>query len=287
MPKHAYNRNDYLDCFDKFAPRKRTMDEVIKEAVARKKGEAVPEQPPQVLYQTENLDLVRFHLNSRSLEGAYKALGDTYTDPLNTFDDAQDNARFGVMDRASGEPVAILWMMNDRNSGRGFEIPFASFSRTRKANPDEILDILRELDIPPGHNTDTASSFVQHYDIWHENGEWISKQPRELLVFTFKSTCFAVRPVIEDRIDVFVPIHPDRPLDGNGDENEAYGNREGYRTAAWSRFLDMGVTTRPGFSSWGSYGDPRVVKVTEDWLDHTLLDTSSRSSPEEGVTPKP
>lgn len=266
-----YDRNGHLSRFEEFAPIKRSIDDIVKEAIAYKSGKPYPQEPePEVVKSFATADLVRYRLNSRRLADDYRAMGDTNSDP---YDDAQyagRMARFGIVDRQSKEPIAIFWVLNDTNRKRGFEIAMPSFSKTRKLESEEFLEILQELDVPPSRRNGDDNDFVRHYDIWHEDGEWVLKEPRYLVVYNFHSTCFALHPVITDTVDVYVPLDPEKPLDGNGDENAAYWNKDHYRDLAHAKFWDMGVHTRgrPGFSSWMSYGEPKVVKVTGASLYH-------------------
>ncbi|MCV9964783.1 hypothetical protein OIU34_23100 [Pararhizobium sp. BT-229] len=262
---NSYDRNGHLNRFDEFAPVKRSIDDIVEEAIAYKNGKPYPEEPePELIKSFATADLVRYRLNSRRLADAYKAMGDPHTDPYDDTSASWRMARFGIVDRERKEPIAILRVLNNPNRERGFEIALPSFSKTRKLEPEEFLEILQELDVPPSRRNGEDHDFVRHYDIWHEDGEWVLKEPRHLVVYNFHSTCFSVHPAITDTVDVYVPLDPDKPLDGNGDENAAYWTKEHYRNLAHAKFWDMGVHTRgrPGFSSWVGYGDPKVVKVT-------------------------
>jgi hypothetical protein len=261
----SYDRNGHLNRFDEFAPKVRTIDDIVKEAIAYKNGKPATEEPePEVIKSFATADLVRYRLNSRRLADAYKAMGDTQTDPYDDTRGADRMARFGIVDRESNEPIGILWVLNNPNRSRGFEIVSPSFSRTRKLAQEEFLEVLQELDVPPSNRNGDDDSFVRHYDLWFEDGEWCLKEPRHLLVYNFESTCFSVHPAIKESVDVCIALDPDKPLDGNGDKEAAYWNKEHYQRLSYSRFLEMGVHTRerPGFSSWTGYGEPRVVKVT-------------------------
>ncbi|MDW9481281.1 hypothetical protein GOB57_21790 [Sinorhizobium meliloti] len=263
MTTPTYNRNGHLSRFEDFAPRRRTLNQLMEEAIAAKKGDRPPEPEPEVIRSFSTVDLVRYRLNSRRLADDYVTMGDPHTNPYDEAEYSGWMARFGVMDRESREPLAMLWILNDPNWDRGFQIASASFSKTKAADATEILAVLQELDVPPGHNSSVDGIIAGKFDLWHEDGNWIAKEPRHLLVFKFESTCFAVSPPITDSVDVYVPLDPSIPLDGGGDETAAYEAKERYRSLAHSIFWEMGVHkgTRPGFSSWGGYGEPTIVKA--------------------------
>jgi hypothetical protein len=288
MTTPSYDRNGHLSRFEDFAPQKRTLDEIVNDAIAHKNGETRVEPEPAVIHSFPTVDLVRYRMNSKRLADDYVALGDTNTNP---YDEAKCfgwMARFGVLDRRSRQPIAIFWVLNDPNQKRGFQIAAASFSKMVTAHPTEMLAVLHELDVPPGHNSGVNSVIAQKYDLWHEEGEWIAKEPRHLLVYKFKSTCFAVSPPITDTVDVYVPLDTDLSLDGGGDENAAYEAKERYRSVAHSIFWDMGVHSRgrPGFSSWVSYEDPRVVKATGATLYNECSNNGAKAEPK-GKEPRP
>lgn len=283
MTTPTYNRNGHLSRFEDFASRRKTIEEIVQEAIAHKNGNRLPEPEPEVIRSFTTVDLVRYRLNSRRLADDYIAMGDHHT---NSYDEAEYSnwmARFGVLDRRSRQPIAIFWVLNEPNHKRGFQIASASFSKTITADPAEILDVLQELDLPPGHNSGVDGILAGKFDLWHEDGEWIAKEPRHLLVYRFESTCFAVSPPIKDSVDVFVPMDAAMPLDGGGNENAAYEAKEHYSMIARGTFWNMGVHQRgrPGFSSWhGGYDDPTIVKAIRPSLYGECAPIEDKTEPE-------
>lgn len=260
-----HNRNGHLSRFEDFAPIKRSLDEIVEMAIAFKKGDkSVYDEPePIVVASFATADLVRYRLNSTRLADAYVAMGDKHT---NSHDDdgyTDRCARFGIIDRASGEPVAMLWVLKSRRSDTHFKICHPSFSKTRSLEQGEFLDVLKELDIPPSHRNGEDNDFVREYDLWYEDGEWIAKQPQSVLTFRYESICFGVHPSIRDTVTVYVPLDPSIPLDGGGDSSAAYNAGEHYRDLAQQKFWAMGYPVQTGYSSWLGPSDRAEVKVTD------------------------
>lgn len=289
MTTPTYNRNGHLSRFEDFASRRKTIEEIAEEAIAYKNGNCLPEPEPVVIRSFGTVDLVRYRLNSRRMADDYVAMGDTHT---NFYDEARCSdwmARFGVLDRRSGQPIAIFWVLNDPNHNRGFQIAAASFSKTIAPDPAEILAVLQELDVPPGHNSSVDGVLATKFDLWHEDGEWIAKDPRHLLVYRFESTCFAVSPPVRDSVDVFVPMDAAMPIDGGGDEDAAYEAKEHYGSIARGKFWNMGVHQRgrPGFSSWhGGFDDPTLVKAIRPSLYDECAPIEAKAEPK-GTEPQP
>nr|WP_250807176.1 hypothetical protein [Neorhizobium tomejilense] len=286
MTRYPSNRNGHLCRFEDFAVIKRSTREIVQLAIAHRNGTLADEPMPAAVHSTKTLDLVRYRLNSRRLSAAFETMGDTHTDYYDEAGHSEWSARFGVIDRESGDPVAMLWIIDDPNQHRGFEIADISLSAKRDIDASEMLEILEELDIPPGHNTCVDDILSHKLDIWFNEGEWEIRQPRELLVFRFASTCFSVRPVIEDTMDVFVELDPEIPLDGGGDTDAAYWNRDRYRSKAHEQFWPICPGVRAGFSSWVSSGEPRLVKITGYGLD-SALEPASPAGAAKATRPKP
>lgn len=283
-----YNRNGHLSRFEDFAPVNLTVDEIVQKSIALKQGnaDAFAEPEPTVVASFATADLVRYRLNSKRLYDAYLAMGDKHSDPHDEHGYADRCARFGVIDRVSGEPVAMLWIIKGQRDSGVFKIALPSFSNTRSLDQAEFLEVLRELDIPPSRRNGEDCDFARRYDVWYEDGEWIAKEPRHFAVVQFESICFSTYPPIKDRISVYVPIDPAMPLDGGGDENAAYDAKLHYNRLAQNKFWPMAYPVQPGHSSWMGFGDPVMVKATgrklyEEWgADIT-------SSPEPSQVPQP
>lgn len=258
------NRNGHLSRFEDFAPVKRSIDDIVNEAIAFKRGDkAVYAEPePTVVASCETADLVRYRLNSKRLSDAYLAMGDKHSNPYDEHSYADRCARYGVIDRASGEPVAMLWVTNDHNDEGKFKFSLPSFSKTRSIPQGEFLYLLNELDIPPSRRNGDDQAFARQYDLWYEDGGWVAKEPRHIAVFQFESICFYTHPPMKDSVSVYVPLDPSIPLDGGGDDNAAYMAKDHYRYLAQSKFWSMRHEVQPGYSSWMGFGDPTVVKVT-------------------------
>jgi hypothetical protein len=233
-------------------------------AIAFKQGDkdVYFEPEPTVVASFATADLVRYRLNSRRLSDAYLAMGDKRSDPHDEHSYADRCARFGVIDRASGEPVAMLWVIKDRHDGGIFKISLPAFSKTRSIPQAEFLDVLNELDIPPSRRNGDDQDFALRYDLWHVDGEWVAKEPRHIAVFQFESICFYTHPAMRDSVSVYVPIDPSMPLDGGGDDSAAYMAKDHYSSVAQSKFWSTRHEVQPGYSSWMGSGDPTVVKVT-------------------------
>lgn len=276
MTRHTRNRNGHLCNFAAFAPVRRSTEEIVRHAIAWRDGTPLPSGPPPTpVHSTKSLDLVRFRLNSDSLAAAFRSLGYGHADCHDEY--ADWSARFGIIDRESGEAVAILWIVNDPNHDRGFELAeiVVSSSNPGSVNKSDVLEILNELDIPPGHNTTVAGQIADRFDLWYADGSWEIREPRTLLAFRFSSICFDTNPPLEDIVSVFVEMDPEHPLDGHGNETDAYWNLQHHRNLAWDRFSDMYRQPRPGFSSWGDTGQPQVVKITGPSLDESLRQTAT------------
>lgn len=288
MTTPTYNRNGHLSRFEDFAAPRKTIGDIVEEAIAHKNGKQLPEPEPEVIRNFATVELVRYRLNSRRMADDYIAMGDPHT---HTYDEAEHSgwmARFGVLDRRTRQPIAIFWVVNEPNFKRGFQISSASFSKMIAADPSEILAVLQELDVPPGHNSSVDGILAEKFDLWHEDGEWIAKEPRHLVVYRFDSICFSVSPPITDSVDVYVRLDAEMPLDGGGDESAAYEAKERYRSLAESIFWDMGVHTRarPGFSSWGGYGEPTIVKAIRPSLYNECAPAEAKTEPK-GAGPQP
>jgi hypothetical protein len=260
-----HNRNGHLSRFEDFAPIKHSIDEIVERAIAFKKGDTgVYDEPePTAVASFATADLVRYRLNSARLADAYIAMGDKNTNPYDEHGYADRCARFGVIDRASGEPVAMLLVLKNRRADEHYKICHPSFSKTRCLSQAEFLDVLKELDIPPSRRNGEDNDFVREYDLWYEDGEWIAKGPQSVLAFRFESICFGTHPAIRDSVTVYVPLDPSTPLDGGGEDSAAYNAKEHYRDLAQQKFWAMRYPVQSGHSSWMSAGDPIEVKVTD------------------------
>ncbi|MCS4089165.1 hypothetical protein [Rhizobium sp. BK176] len=260
-----HNRNGHLSRFEDYAPIKRSLDEIVERAIAFKKGDkdVYDEPEPTVVASFATSDLVRYRLNSTRLADAYIAMGDTNTHPHDDDGYTDRCARFGVVDRASGEPVAMLWVLKSRRDDTHFKICHPSFSKTRALEQGEFLDVLKELDIPPSHRNGEDNDFVREYDLWYEDGEWIAKEPQSVLAFRYESICFGTHPPIRDTVTIYVPLDPSTPLDGGGDARAAYNALDHYRGLAQQKFWAMRYPVQSGHSSWLGPSDPTEVKVTD------------------------
>lgn len=278
------NRNGHLSRFEAFAPIKRSIEEIVDDAIAFKRGERAPEPEPTLVASFITADLVRYRLNSKALYDAYVTMGDKDSDPYDDHGYADRSARFGVIDRASGDPVAMLWVVSNNRDGR-FEVCHPSFSKTRSLEQTEMLEVLRELDIPPSRRSGDDGRFARNYDLWYENGEWTTKEPRQLAAYEFQSICFATDPVMRDTITVFVPIDPAFPLIGDDGESAGYEATEHYRNLAHQKFWGMRTSVQKGYSSWMGYGDPVLVKVTDASLYNEFWPTASELDGQPSTSP--
>lgn len=257
----AQNRNGHIGRFDEFMPVRKTTEEVLKEAIAFKNGARAEYKDfePKLIGRFGSLDLVRYRLNSKCLFDAYLAMGDTRTDPRDELSYADSSARLGVIDRESGEPIAMLWVIGDDDGG--FMLALPSFSKKRQANQCDLHAVLRELDIPPSRRNGEDREFVCRFDIWYDEGEWVVKEPVHVIIYTFESVCWNTQPFMCDRSSVYVPLDPAVPFDGGGDAHLAYMAKNHYRGLAETKFWSTPHAVQPGFSSWMGFGEPSLVKV--------------------------
>jgi hypothetical protein len=275
MTRHPSNRNGHLCNFEGFAPISRSTEELIRHATAWRDGTAPPSgNPPTQVHSTKSLGLVRYRLNSLELAAAFRAMGDRHTDFHDEAFYVSWTARFGVIDRESGQPIALLWIINDPNHADGFEIADISISDSVSVERTDMVEILNELDVPPARDNGVANRIADRFDLWYAEESWEIREPQNLLSFRFSRMCFDTNPPLEDVVSVFVEIDPDHPLDGRGNETVAYANLQHHRDLAWERFAEMDSAARTGFSSWMEKGNPQVIKVTGASLDAVLGQTT-------------
>jgi hypothetical protein len=267
-PMTEQNRNGHLSNFEAYMPIKLTIEQIGARAVAFKSGDSsvYSEPAPTVLSSFETVDLVRYRLNSKAVSDAYIAIDGKHANCHDEHSYADRCARFGVIDRATGEPVALLWVIRDDDESKGYSIASVSFSKTRIIEKEEMLDVFNELDIPVSRRNGDDVTIIDRYDLWHENGEWVIREPQYLAVFRYKSLCFATAPPMEDVVSVYVPLHPDMPLDGGGDAHAAYLAKDHYHRLADQKFWEHRRPVQPGYSSWLGYEDPKVVKAAGHML---------------------
>jgi hypothetical protein len=270
------NRNGHVGAFEAFAPQRKSLDRIVEDAIAFKQGRQDPDVDRTVLLKSFlSVDLVRYHLNSARIRADFAAIGDIHSKDLDEPELYGRVARFGVIDRASGEPLALLRVYQMK--GAAPYIGDVSFSQTRSVDALEMLDAIRELDVPLKRSRHVGSYFANRYDIWFENGEWATRPKTELLVQSFSSSCFSTSPPMTRKIDVFILHDPDQPLDGGGDSAAAEAAKERYYHEANTRFYETDKSiTGAGFSSWMMDGEARVVKVVDSYLDAEIAELLAR-----------
>lgn len=283
------NDGGHVGRFDEFAPLKRSIADLAAMIVAR---HSPPDRAKdmETVKEWDGFVLGRYRLCCRTLDADCDDMGHPDAGNFHDADIASMVARFGVVDAATGRPMAVFRVIDD-GRGAGPEIADVLVSNEVRLSPEDMLQVLRELGLPVSRNNGADKVLAEAHDCWFRDGQWETREAVELLAVTFERICFCVSPVIRETVDVFVLPDPEQPLDGAGAADAAYWARSRYVEDAFERLADMETGTRPGFSSWMSSGEPRPVKVVGGGLDGEIARLRQKAGetavPEEGeISPR-
>lgn len=264
------NRNQAIGRYDEFAPVRLTIDQIVELSVKKAPRTG---KPAQTIAELGGATLVRYHLGSAAIDEAGASMNVRASDYV----DAPDiTSVFGVVDKETGKAGAIMVVFDQR----GPEICHV-FAPGEPSLPAETMrGALSHLDVPPSRHAGADLQLARHFDCWFEDGEWVAKEPRHLIVQSYERICFAAHPVIRETIDVTMLEDESYPFDGAGDADAAYWNKDFYRAAGFDRMREMGIPGRRGFSSWLPK-DLQRVKVIGASLDAEIeaLEAARVSSP--------
>ena len=277
------NRNGVVGDFAAFAPVRKSIDRVVEEAVAERRGRRrVDPRPPRHELAVGEHALVRYHLGSDELRDALKAVGaeDHWIPPELT----SMTAVFGIVS-PDGRTELVVEAIDD---GDGPRISLVFAAKERTLPRETLLAFLDHLDLPPSRRMGTNLTMAELFDAyWSEDG-WEAKPQRHLVKVGFRRHCFGTAPPLDETVDVFLPPSPDHDL-ADPDETRAYWAKDHYREAAWgelARLPQCGI--RPGFSDW-TYGEqePRLVKVLDATLNATIDRPTAEAEEDAPAAPAP
>ena len=263
------NRNNALGRYGEFAPVRYSLDEIVAMAGGKKRFDA---QPPVTVADLGEVTLVRYRLGSGAIDEQGANMG------IHSFDytDAPDiTSVFGVIDKASGKAGAVIVIYDQASKP---EISHLFTSEDVVIAPEAMCKVLNYLDVPASRHQGADLQIARRADCWYEDDTWVVREPRYLVVQSYERVCFAVDPVIRETIDITLLENENFPLDGGGESEAAYWNKDFYRAAGFDRMREMGVAGRAGFSSWLPK-ETRRVKVVGTSLDPEIEMLEAASDP--------
>lgn len=267
------NRNGLVGEFERFRPRRMTMDELVAGAIAGRRKAEPSGDDEVVLLDCGRSDLVRLRLNvpdvNARLGYEFNAPGSDANDILPNDYDARC-ARYALRDRENGTFRAVATVFVDLDG------PRLSFLSTSMANPpsqDEIMSMLLAIDVPPARGTGLDLRLARDFDVWWEDDAWATREPVTLVAVAYERTCFATSPPTKERVEIFVALDDEHPAgDGEFDEEARFH----YSSRGWDR-INGQTLGRPGFSSWHPVS-AKPVKVIGRSLDDEVQDLLQSAS---------
>jgi hypothetical protein len=271
----ALNRNNVVGDFARFERTKRTMDEIVADALkTRRVGPDLRSRPSEEIIQVAGFSLVRYHLGSpEHLRDLERLDAPYYTN------EGVETAVFGILD-GEGNPNVVFDVLND---GNGPHISFAHISTNPTVHDEAVVEFLRHLDVPAswraGADLALSESFNARID---ESGIWQLTPERHLIMVSFERHCFGTKPALKETVDVLVLPSPEYDLN-DADETGAYWAADHYRGIAWDELNRLPQARgRPGFSSWlHAEGAPQMIKVLDSRIDGEIrrLDDAALQAP--------
>lgn len=245
--------------FDRYAPRRRSFEEVLDLAVAMKNGMPKPTPDPNdasTIATGDGFRIDRFRLCTDLLEAAYAAVGRPQEPLFHDGDTAHIAVRLGIFADGSDTPFAMVTLFN-ANNGRQPSLSDVAFPKDGTVDADLLAEALNMIGVPPRNSSHAPADLARDLDLWFENEAWIRREPRFAVSFGFERICFAVAPPVREHVDILVPVENGIPYDGH----EHTASYQHYLGVAWERLNDLGYTSRPGFSSWMNKGGTALRKI--------------------------
>lgn len=247
--------NGYLREFERFAPRKLSVDDLIERA---RGFHAAPEPDAAVVVASlSSCDLVRYRLCSFALEMAWSEVSPSEGNLHRDADASGLLARFGLVDRETGRCKAVILAAAGQ-----FNRPAGILEIEAAEGVDNgvLLEGLAELGLPPAKSNGCDHVAAEKWDLWHDGETWSVRDPEFAVAVRIERVCFGVRPVVRESVDVVLPLDPRHPLDGS--EDAADLAREHYWGVALDEVMVTHPEVKPGFSSW-MVAEVRTVKVVD------------------------
>lgn len=266
------NRNGAIGDFASYAQPKRSMDELIEQAIRKRRGEEDPEPVGRVsttLLESEGYRLVRYRIGSRELAEDMTAVAPETGKEAGWYagDRSTYTAVFGVVGPDDTVQAAFDVMDHDGKSDI-----FMAYRAPAATVPNEVVrDFLNHLDVPASWRGGADATIENLFDLNRERGsdEWKSSNPVHVVVMGYERICFAVTPVMREHVDVMLAPEPGQNL-SSPDADHVYWAKDFYRNAGFERLHEIATDVRPGFSSWMPKGDPVLAKVVRKGLEREL-----------------
>lgn len=255
------NRNGALGDFAAFAPRRKTLEEIIRDSIASAAEDEAPAgRTSSTILDLGRFILVRYQLNSDELTRDCLATGlDRQRVSLHYPEYFGFTAVFGILDRERDAAVAVIEVMGDDD----LAINHAFRAKDADIPVQVMIAVLNHLDVPANRRNGIDSLLTDRFDVERcaETGIWSACAPLHVVVVRFERLCFQTTPSLIESTDVFVPVDPANDI-SDPDPEKAYWAKSHYKDEAWTYFhKQVRTEVRPGFSSWLTSGDPRLVKV--------------------------
>jgi len=266
------NRNGAIGDFKSFVAPRKSVDEALEDLIRiqRDKRDVNPiERISTTLAEQDGFRLVRYQIRSRELEQDLRIAGQGLGLHTTAYasDRSEYTAIFGIIDPYNTVHAAFDVIMQ-----KGKPSIFMAFKTPDREIPTEVVrDFLNHLDVPASWNGGADAEIEKLFDLRWQGGDkgWTSTDPVHVVVVSFERTCFAITPVMKERIDVMVPPHPDHDLE-SADEDAVYRAKDYYMEVGFERLCAQNSVQRPGFSSWMAGGELFLAKVVRPGLEGEL-----------------